>query len=273
MGWDEDVRIERARNEVIVKDNRLLQTVTRRKYELKVQEQKIVGYLLSLIKPEDKYRQPPYLYTFDISTFCDVCGIDRKSGSNVQSIRTILSELSDRKFWIDLEDEKGKHYMEFQWIVTPDIYPGTSKIEVEIPTKTFPYLVGLTEKFTEYELWQILPMKSTFSIALFELLKSYAYKHTIAISLDDLRKYLGIEGKYSDFKNFKQKVLNTATKEINELTDITIEWEGVRDGKSYAWVRFTIEPKQNVDVIETYRRSKAILNGVKHTDGQINLFE
>lgn len=269
MGWDEDVQIERARDEVVVKDNRLLQTVTRRKYELKAQEQKVIGYLLSLIKPEDKYRKPPYLYTFDISTFCDVCGIESNNGKNIQNIKNTLGELSDHRFWLDY----GEGEFLFRWISTADIMKNSSKVEVEISSKVFPYLVGLTEKFTEYELWQILPMKSAFSIALFELLKSYTYKHTVAVSLDDLRKYLGIEGKYSDFKNFKQKVLNVATKEINELTDITIEWEGVRDGKSYAWVRFTIEPKQRADWTEAYRRGRAILNGVKHSKGQINLFE
>lgn len=270
MGWDEDVQIEKARNEVIVKDNRLLQTVTRRKYELKAQEQKVIGYLLSLIKPEDKYRKPPYMYTFDISTFCDVCGIESNNGKNIQNIKDTLGELSDHRFWLDY----GEGEFLFRWISTADIMKNSSKVEVEISSKVFPYLVGLTEKFTEYELWQILPMKSAFSIALFELLKSHSYKHTIAVSLDDLRKYLGIpDNKYSDFRNFSRRVLNTAKKEINELTDIIVSWEGVRDGKSYAWVRFTIESKQNVDVIETYRRSKAILNGVKHTDGQINLFE
>lgn len=274
MAWNEDRQLEKAREELVVKDNRLLQTVTQRKNELKAQEQKAVGYLLSMIKPEDKYRKPPYRYTFDIATFCDICGIDRNSGSNLQSIKNTLESLAVNGFWIKGKKGDFKTHLYFQWIAAPEILEGTGKVEIDIPDKIFPYLVGLTEKFTQYELWQILPMKSTYSIAIFELCKSYAYKHEFSVPLEDLRAYLGIkEEKYKDFRRFQQKILNVAKKEINELTDLTISWVGIRKGRSYHWIKFTVDNKENWDALEAYRKSTAILNGIEHAEGQINIFE
>jgi len=270
MIWTEEQRIEHAREQLVVKDNKLLQTVTRRKYELKAQEQKIVGYLISLIKPEDENKTPPYIYTVDISNFCDVCGIDRTNGGNIQAVKNAIAELSDKRFWLDY----GEGELLFRWISTADIKKGSTQINVEISTQVFPYLVGLKEKFLQYELWQILPLKSTYSIALYEFLKSYAYKKHIIVSLVQLRSYLGIEeNKYKDFKNFKQKVLNMARKEINELTDLEIEWHGIRNGRFYTQIQFDIRTKERFEAYEAYRRSRAILNGIKHSEGQLNMFE
>lgn len=267
--WSEEIQIAKARNELVVKDNKLLQTVTRRKYELGTQEQKALGYLLSLIQLGDENKKPPYIYTFDTKIFCDICGINRDSGSNLQSIKKSLDSLAENSFWLDY----GGGEFRFQWIVTPDIHRGEGVINVEIPSMVFPYLVGLTENFTEYELWQILPMKSAYSIALFELLKSYAYKHVVVVSLEQLRAYLAVGDKYHDFRNFQRKVLDMAKREINDLTDLTIDWRGIRNGRSYNAIEFIIATKKDLDVVEAYRRSKAILNGIKHTEGQINIFE
>lgn len=270
MIWDEERQIEQAREQLVVKDNKLLQTVTRRKYELKAQEQKIIGYLISMIKPEDEKKAAPYIYTFDINTFCDICGIDKTSGGNLQAVKSAINELSDRSFWLNY----GEGELLFRWISTADIKKGESTVDVEISSKVFPYLVGLKEKFLQYELWQILPLKSTYSIALYEFLKSWAYKKYVVVTLEQLRAYFGIEeGKYKDFKDFKKKILNVAKKEINELTDLEIEWHGIRHGRFYTHIAFDIKTKDRFEALEAYRRSTAILNGIKHEQGQINMFE
>ena len=273
MGWTEQTQIEKARGELVIKDNRIIQEINRRKYELTTREQKIVGYLLSLIERGDEHKKPPHIYTFDISTFCDICGIDKNSGSNLQAIKATLKELHDHGFYI--RTPRGGELL-FSWVSELEILPGEGSIEIEIPTKSFSYLAGLTEKFTEYELWQVLPLKSAYSIALFELLKSYSYKrHPLTVSLEQLRAYLGIpEDKYKDFRNFQRKVLDVAKKEINGSTDITIDWRGIRNGgRSYTHIEFTIETKSNLEVVEVYRRSKALINGIKHQTGQLNIFE
>ena len=274
MIWNEDRQIEQAREQLVIKDNRLLQTVTKRKYELKAQEQKALGFLLSKIKPEDQYRKPPFIYEFDITEFCKVCGIDADNGKNFINVKQTLENLSSNGFWLKKMTKEGKKSsLYFQWIVTPEIMEG-GKIAIEIPSKVFPYLAGLSEKFMQYELWQILALKSTYSIALYEFLKSYAYKKEVTVSLEELRGYLGLdENKYRDFKNFKQKILNVAKNEINELTDLEIEWQGIRHGRFYTQIKFDIKTKVGFHALEAYRRSTAILNGIKHTEGQLNMFE
>ena len=83
MGEDEKFGIQVARNYKVVKDNKLIQDVTRKKYELSILEQKILGFIISMIKPPTVSNPfPCYQLEFDIRLFCKVCGIDFENGKN-----------------------------------------------------------------------------------------------------------------------------------------------------------------------------------------------
>ena len=116
MGEDEKFGIQVARNYKVVKDNKLIQDVTRKKYELSILEQKILGFIISMIKPPTPNSPfPCYQLEFDIRLFCKVCGIDFENGKNYQNIKVALKRLADNSFWIEEDDDE----LLFQWIDTP----------------------------------------------------------------------------------------------------------------------------------------------------------
>ena len=255
----------------VVKDNKLIQNVTRRKYELSVLEQKVLCFILSKIKPaEDITSEPEYTYQFNIRDFCRVCGIDYDNGKNYKNVKAALDKLADNSFWLDY----GEGEFRFQWIVTPDIRKGQGVIEVEIPKKVMPYLWKLSEKFTAYQLYNILALKSSYSIMLYELFKSYAWKKTIVLSLDDLRKYLGLdETKYKEYKALRRAVIERSLKEIETYTDLRVTFEPVRRGRYYVALEFNIRVTEGTENWESYRRAMAEINGVRYIPGQMHLFE
>lgn len=211
MNFDECIVIEKARENKIVKDNKLIQNVTCRKYELSVLEQKILGFILSLIKPsKDIAGEPQYKYEFDIRTFCKVCGIDYNNGKNYINVKEALKKIADNSFWID----EGESELYFQWINTPRINKKSGKIIIKISDDVMPYLWNLQERFTAYEFYQILALKSSHSIAVYELLKSYAFKKKIIVGIDELKKYLNITDKYQEYKDFRRKVIEQVIGEI-----------------------------------------------------------
>jgi hypothetical protein len=76
----QDRQITTERSHAIVKHNRLIQ---KSRHNLSLQEQKIILYLVSKIKPEDtKLKQ----YEFRLSEFCRVCGIE-KSGRTYKELK------------------------------------------------------------------------------------------------------------------------------------------------------------------------------------------
>lgn len=115
-------------------------------------------------------------------------------------------------------------------------------IEIEIPKKIVPYLIGLNEKYTEFELGQILILKRTHSIALYEFLKSYAFTKKAEISVEDFKLYLGIN-KDTDYRNLRRQIIEPAVSEINEKTDLNVSWESIKRGRRVVSIKFHINRK------------------------------
>jgi plasmid replication initiation protein len=258
------VNISDARGYYVVISNELIHNILTHTRELTAVEQKIILYLISLIKPNDYYNKPPYIYEFDVKSYCKICGIEERSTYANLRIKQSLENIATYGFW--LTEEKPLY---FQWFVTPEIIDNI--IEIEIPSKIFKYLVGLKENFTEFELRMILPMSSQYSIAMYELLKSYSFRKEIILDIDYLRRYFGatilnkygsiVEEKYKDFKDFKKRVLNVALNEINKYTDLDVSWEGIKLGKSYIKIKFTINNKGTLDRYKAYVNNKIKLDG------------
>ena len=249
--------IQTSREYKIVKKNELIQTVAKRKYELTALEQKVLGYILSLIKPaQDITCQPIYVYEFSIRDFCRVCGINYDSGTNYENVKKALKRLADNSFWLDSEDDE----LYFQWITTPRIRKKTGKVVIKISDDVMPYLYNLQEKFTTYELYQILALKSGHSIALYELLKSYAFKKNVTLTIENIKRCLSIEGKYKEYKAFRRKIIEPALEEINEFTDLDVTWRPIREGRFYTSIEFTILSKKNWESYASYRRTMDALD-------------
>lgn len=267
----EGMELLSSRSFSVVKDNKLIQNVTRRKYELTVLEQKVLCFILSKIKPAENIASlPEYTYQFNIRDFCRVCGIDYDNGKNYKNVKTALDKLADNSFWLDY----GEGEFRFQWIVTPDIRRGQGVIEVEIPRKVMPYLWNLSEKFTAYQLYNILALKSSYSIMLYELLKSYAWKKNLTLSIEDLRRYLGIgQDKYREYKVFRRAVIDRSIAEIEKYTDLRVTYEPVRNGRYCVAMEFHIRTAEGAETWESYRRAMAEINGLKYIPGQTHLFE
>lgn len=206
-----------------------------------MQEQKIILYLISKIKPEDSDLQE---YTFDIKDFCKTCGIDYTNGKNYQDLKQTIQNLHDKSIWVKV-DEKTE--VLFSWISSAAIIKDDGIVKISLNERMKPYLLLLREKFTQYELIYTLGMKSQYSIRIYELLKSYENMHGKTFKIDELKKTLMCEKEsYKNFNNFKVKVLDIAIREINTLTDISVEYETVKEGKKVIQIEFIIKSKKEI---------------------------
>lgn len=260
LASDERVELEKAREHLVIKDNRLIQNVSRRKYELSVLEQKVLGFIISLIKPpQNTAEEPQYKYSFDVRLFCKVCGIDYDNGKNYFNVKAALQKLSDNSFWI----KEGDDEVLLRWIESVRITKKSGKVTVRFSSEIAPYLFNLRERFTQYELYQTLALKGAYSIALYEFLKSYCYKKTMTVSIEDLKKYFSIENKYREYKAFRRKVIEPSVSEINKYTDLNVKWEPYKQGRSYVAITFYIKKKEQWEGYKTYRQVINTLDGLE----------
>lgn len=247
------------RNYKVVKSNDLIQ---KSRFNLSLQEQKIILYLISKVKPEDTELKE---YIFEIRDFCKICGLETDSGKNYKDIKQTLKSLRDKSIWITLEDGSETT---LSWIDKITINKNSGSIKIKIDDMMKPYLIHLQRHFTSYELLYTLAMRSQYSIRLYEILKSYAYKKNKTFDIEDLKRTLSAEN-YIRFPDFKRYVLDIAIREMNELSDLTISYELIKESRRYAKINFSIEIKKNMrDRMKTWARIDEIIN-----PDQISLLE
>ena len=223
----------------VVKHNDIVQ---KSRYSLSLTEQKTLNFLISLIKPQKDNEEPILEYTFDIQTYCKTCGINSKSGENYNMVRRNLKSLRDKSFWITLDEGTETTV---SWINKPWCNKGTGQIKVRFDEDMIPYLFNLRGMTTRYELYYIMKMKSKYSIPMYELLRSYSEFGYKRISIEKIRNMLCLkETELKNFADFNRSVLTRSKKEINEYTDIIVDFTPLKVYESkYDMIEFRIKKK------------------------------
>lgn len=235
MTKDEKTKISTLRDYKVVKSNDLIQ---KSRFELSLQEQKIILFLISKIKPNDKEFEE---YEFSIREFCRLCGIDYDNGKNYKNVKDAIKKLSDKSLWVTLDT--GKEVL-LRWVTGASVDEKSGMIKLCLHNFMKPYLLELQSRFTQYGLVYILGMKSQYAVRLYELLKSYEYRGRWLVEVDKLKKLLSAEnyGRYVDFKRF---VLEIALREISELSDIHVDYEAIKSGRRYVKIEFKVRVKES----------------------------
>lgn len=233
--------LEKARSYKVVKANELIQKT---RFELSLTEQKSIAYICSMIKPGQK---DEYIldYEFSIREYCKICGIDYNNGKNYANVKETLKKLSDRSMWVEFGDTE----VLCRWLAKVKTNKKSGIAQIRIDEDLAPYLFNLQQRFTEYELYNILGMKSAFSHRLYEILKSYEFQKTIVLELDKLKEMLGVENvkSYDRFPDFRRFALEIALNEINELTDINVSYDTEKTGRKVTKIIFKIKRKDPFD--------------------------
>lgn len=229
--------IRASRSQYVVKANELIQ---QSRFDLSIQQQKIILYLISRIKPTDA----DFIeYEFSIAEFCRICGIDYKNGQHYIDLKRNIKEIADRSLWVRLPN--GEETL-LRWIEKPYINGKSGTIRIRLDRDMKPFLLDLKERYTQYELIYTLFFKSKYTIRLYEYIKSVHYnedtEYHITVSIDELRRILGAEN-YKDANNFKRRALLPACMEINEYSDKTVSIYENTAGKRIVSFRLDITTK------------------------------
>lgn len=223
--------------QIVVKSNELIQ---KSRFSLSLQEQKIILFLISHIKPTDTDFK---LYDFSIKEFCSVCGIDEDSGGNYSKLKKALKNISDKSLWIELE---GGTETLVRWIEKPYINKHSGIISIKLDKDMKPFLLELKEKYTKYELGYVFQFKSRYTVRLYEYISSVHYDklkpYEYIVTVEDLKKVTGAEN-YKETRDFKSRALNPAVKEINAYSDKNLTISDIKSGKRITHFKILIQSK------------------------------
>lgn len=262
----DNAEIKAARTNYVAKDNELIQTAS---YKLTAEEQKLVCYVISKIKPSDR---PFQHYTISALDFAEVCGIDKR---NVyRDFKAIISSLQEKSRWVQIGDDVTL----FSVFNEPTYNEKQGSISLYLNTRLHKYLLNLVEQggnYTQYELWNVLSLKSKYSIRLYELFRSYSYQSKKEFEIDRLRGLLCVEN-YAKYAEFKRWVLDKAIAEINQYTDLKVSFKPIRTGREHKVVSiiFYITRKEPNEKISAYWKTVNRINSKnKQIKGQMSIFD
>jgi plasmid replication initiation protein len=121
-------------------------------------------------------------------------------------------------------------------VFTPAVVQGISRID------------GVKEFFTQYLLSQTAHLKSVYSARLYELLIQWRSTGKVpTVDLMTFREQLGVGvNEYQRMHHFKVRVLDLAVNEINEKTDINVQYDQHKEGRLIKGFSFTFKHKQPV---------------------------
>ena len=225
--------------DLIVKDNKLIAA----KYSLSTLQQKVLLQAIAKIEPTDT----KHIYKFNIMEFAEA--VDLKGSKTIYNqMATICDQLIKLpNLCIKTKDDGFKY---INWVASAEYIPKEAIVEVEFSQKLMPYLIELKEQFTTYYLANIMQLKSSFSIRIFELLKQYEKLKKRTIKLEDFRQLVGtteidkngeiIKEDYPLYANFKSRVILPAQKELKQKTDIYFNFKEIKEGRKVVAIEFEI---------------------------------
>lgn len=211
-------------------------------YDLSLQEQKIILTLASLVRKDDEEFKP---YEFKISEFMQLVGVEDKS--KYTEIPKITRELMKKV----LEIHEGNTLLQVAWLNSARYEKGSGMVTLKFSPDLKPYMLQLKEKFTQYQLANILSMKSKYSPRIYEILKCNEFKKQgyIEIEIEELRRLLRTEGMYHQYQDFKRKIILHTKKELKEKTDISFDFDEIKTGRKVTSLKFYIKSNKSIDEI------------------------
>nr|AAR39408.1 putative replication initiator protein [Bacillus methanolicus MGA3] len=221
--------IETKTSNFVTKSNKLIEA----NYKLGVVEQKIILCLASNIRPTDSDFKT---YTLPVKEFNKLLGL--KGSPKYTELRKITKELMQKVFEVRI----NKKVIQVAWLSYVAYNESEGTIDIRFDPFLRPYLLELKKEFTSYKLENVVKLKSSYAIRIYELLKQYEKLQERTFLLDDLRKMLGAEDIYPAYGNFKQRVLMPAQKELKKKTDISFEIEEIKVGRRVNKIKFLIFP-------------------------------
>ena len=261
------------RNNLIAKGNDLIEA----RFKFTLWETRVFTRMVSLIKRKDTEFKIKRLYIKDLMDF-----YESTSKEDYNIIKLIPDSLNRKQIQIQGVDENGtKMWRGYSLFPTvggtledaEDNEKGyDSYIELRFNQDLMPQLLQLQDKFKIYDIQYIIPLRSVYSIRIYELLKQYENIGTRSISLSELKEILslletqpemdnrirnlapkdrraakeaGRVEQYKKYTDFKKRVLNQAKKELDKHCDITFEVEEVRRKRKVENLVFSILPNNN----------------------------
>lgn len=177
-------------------------------------------------------------------------------------LKQVAFGLEEKSVVVDYKENGYKKSAKLRLINSPVVSGGEGTLAFYLNKELIPYILEFKKQgYTQYQFVNILKMRSSYSVRIYELIKQYQnYKDgSREFKISDLRAILGLEDtEYTSFKDFNKRVLKKAKEEINKFTDIAIEYEYRRKNRRVVGVKIVVLKS----ITQENRKKQKIVQGL-----------
>lgn len=217
----------------VVKANSLIEA----SYRLTLDEMRLLALTIGTMNPKSNQQ----VFEFSVSEFVRQFP-DVNEERAYSQIKSAIERIAER--WVRTEDEK--HVTKFRWVSSQTYFKNEGRFKIALTNEIMPYLTQLKGQFTQYQLNHISGFTSVHTMRLYELLTQYKKIGERYISIENLKKWLQLEDKYNLWAELQRWVIKNALSEINEKSDLFVEYEPIKCGRKVVGIEFNISHEKRI---------------------------
>ncbi len=228
--------------QLVTKDNSLIGA----SYSLGVVEQRLI--FLAIIEAREQKTLIEAGGLLRIYAHSYAKQFDVEKHTSYEAMKRAVEGLYEAGFaYSKIDEQSGKiGRYKSRWVDKIGYIDDLGCVELVFASDVIPLITRLEARYTEYELKQVVGLQSEYAIRLYELIIQWrSVGKTNPISLAELREKLGLVDEYKRIEAFKRRVLDLAVKQINEHTDITVEYEQHKQGRVIKGFTFRFKIKKD----------------------------
>lgn len=243
----------KKRNDLVVKSNRLVEA----SYRLTLIEQQIILYAICKSRESGEGLSAINPVRIIALEFAEQFGAGKDCV--YEQLKTALKTLYLRTVKIREKDgaTNKQEIKESRWISMQSYIDAPGHLKLIFAPEILPFIKDLDKEFTPYRLSQIGKMSSTHAVRLYELLRQNLQIGSRTLEILDLKNMLEIENEYPDYFNFKRRVVDVAKKQINDFSDIKVNYTQEKEGRKVTALNFKIE-KNEMNKTEEKTKKKIV---------------
>lgn len=229
-------------SEIIINDNcidLLMQSkqLVHTSYEVTAIQNRIFYYCLLTAQKEKNGELSCTVKLEDIKKL-----IPNKNQRTLANIKKTIQILKQTSLEFEKREDGDTIECDYNLIAGSEYNVNKETFKIKLADRLYRHLIDYTV-YAPLNLDILTKFKSFYAQRLYELLRLWSRTDTLIVKsfkIEQLRFVLGVENKYPAYKNFKQRVLNQAVKEINQVGNMKVDIEEVKNGRRVDEIKFII---------------------------------
>ena len=219
------------------------------KNDLNLQAQRLLRTIISLIRPDDA---PGKVYTFNLREYAKLYGIKGKVNANlINAAKALIVPLE-----LPIDDGYATSYIS-------KIHIRDNEVMIAFNEDLLPYYKALNNK--QYPLININQFECSYSFQFYDYFilqlgnKTYC---SLEMSVEYMRNWLCLNGKYPMYANFKKRVIEPVMQDLNNKRhdnsfNLDVRFNEIKSGRKVVAIEFLIAKLKGSDT---------------KTENQLNIF-